>query len=157
MNERVQLILKTKNISASRFADEIGVQRSSISHIISGRNKPSLDLVHKIIKRFPDINSEWIISGKGSMYKEQELFSSEEANKSAKGKAETEIRDSQGDAFDDNIASDQPGKEEKFVSETLRKSKRTLFEPKNIAKKIERIIIFYSDKTCVEYKVDQNA
>ena len=60
MNNRIQLILKTKDISASKFADEIGVQRSSISHILSGRNNPSLDFIQKILKRFPDINSDWI-------------------------------------------------------------------------------------------------
>ncbi len=67
MKERLHLILKTKNISASKFADEIGVQKASISHIISGRNKPSLDIVMKILKRYPDIRPEWLLLGKGPM------------------------------------------------------------------------------------------
>lgn len=46
----------------------IGVQRSSISHILSGRNRPSLDFVQKILKVFPDIRSEWLVMGKGPMY-----------------------------------------------------------------------------------------
>ncbi|MFZ4401267.1 MAG: helix-turn-helix transcriptional regulator [Bacteroidales bacterium] len=69
MISRIILILKTQNLSSSQFADEIGVQRSSISHILSGRNNPSLEFVMKVLKRFPDINSDWIISGKGSMYR----------------------------------------------------------------------------------------
>ena len=77
MNKRIELILKTKNISASKFADEIGVQRSSISHILSGRNNPSLDFIQKILKRFPDINSSWILTGSGTMYNSPNLFSSE--------------------------------------------------------------------------------
>jgi len=69
MVDRIQLILKVNNLTASRFADEIGVQRSSISHILSGRNMPSLDLIQKILKRFPEIDSEWLLNGKGTMMK----------------------------------------------------------------------------------------
>jgi len=64
------LILKTKNISSSQLADEIGVQRSNISHILSGRNKPSLEFIKKILDRYKDINMEWLINGKGAMQKE---------------------------------------------------------------------------------------
>lgn len=75
MVDRIQLILKVQNMMASKFADEIGVQRSSISHILSGRNMPSLDLITKILKRFPEIDSEWLLNGKGTMMKNQpDLF-----------------------------------------------------------------------------------
>jgi len=67
MVDRFLLILKAKNITASKFADVVGVQRSSVSHILSGRNNPSLDVIQKILKRFPDISSEWLLSGKGPM------------------------------------------------------------------------------------------
>jgi len=67
MNERIRKILEEKNLNASRFADEIGVQRSSISHIISGRNKPSLDFIQKVLLRYPDLSAEWLVSGKGQM------------------------------------------------------------------------------------------
>jgi transcriptional regulator with XRE-family HTH domain len=69
MINRILLILKTQNLSSSQFADEIGVQRSSISHILSGRNNPSLEFVTKILKRYPEINADWILFGRGSMYK----------------------------------------------------------------------------------------
>ncbi len=72
MIERIQLILKTKNLSPSQFADEIKVQRSSISHILSGRNKPSLDFVTKILSTYPEINSDWLMFGKNKMMKEIE-------------------------------------------------------------------------------------
>ena len=58
----------------SEFADEIGVQRSNISHVLSGRNKPSLDFLMKIKDRFPEIQWEWLIEGKGAM-----IFSENEA------------------------------------------------------------------------------
>jgi len=64
-------------MSASQFADEIGVQRSSVSHVLSGRNKPSLDFVTKIIETYPDINSDWLISGKGEMWDNKEVDAGE--------------------------------------------------------------------------------
>ncbi len=71
MIDRIQLILKSKNLSSSQFADEIQVQRSSISHILSGRNKPSLDFIMKILSTYQEVNSDWLIFGKGQMVKQE--------------------------------------------------------------------------------------
>jgi len=68
MLERISKLIKTKKLSSSQFADEIGVQRSSVSHVLSGRNKPSLDFVTKILTAYEDINSEWLLIGKGNMF-----------------------------------------------------------------------------------------
>ena len=67
INERITIVLEYSGFSASEFADEIDVQRSSISHIISGRNKPSLEFVTKIKNRFPELSWDWIILGTGEM------------------------------------------------------------------------------------------
>jgi len=69
MKSRIQKFIEIENINPSKFADEIGVQRSSISHILSGRNNPSLELIQKILTRFDYINAEWLITGKGEMFK----------------------------------------------------------------------------------------
>lgn len=69
MKNRIQKFLEVENINPSKFADEIGVQRSSISHILSGRNNPSLELIQKILARFDYLNAEWLITGKGEMFK----------------------------------------------------------------------------------------
>ncbi len=61
INDKIKQILIDKNISPSYFADEIGVQRSSISHILSGRNRPSFDIIQKIIRRFPELGYDWIM------------------------------------------------------------------------------------------------
>jgi len=61
LNDKIKQILADKNISPSIFADEIGIQRSSMSHILAGRNKPSLDIVQKIVKRFPELGTNWIL------------------------------------------------------------------------------------------------
>jgi transcriptional regulator with XRE-family HTH domain len=69
MKDRIIKILDKENISAAKFADVLGVQRSSISHILSGRNKPSLDFVQRILQKFPNINSDWLLFGKGNIYR----------------------------------------------------------------------------------------
>ena len=61
INDKIKQILIDRNFSPSYFADEIGVQRSSISHILSGRNRPSFDIIQKIIRRFPDLGYDWIM------------------------------------------------------------------------------------------------
>ncbi|WP_031527888.1 helix-turn-helix transcriptional regulator [Dyadobacter crusticola] len=59
--DKIKQILAEKALSPSIFADEIGVQRSSMSHILAGRNKPSLEMVQKIVKRYPELGLEWIL------------------------------------------------------------------------------------------------
>ena len=61
---RLKIILENHQLTASLFADKIGVQRSSISHILSGRNKPSLDFVLKVTKAFSDVDIYWLLNGK---------------------------------------------------------------------------------------------
>ena len=61
LTEKIKHILEIKNFTPSHFADEIGIQRASISHILAGRNKPSLDIIQKIIRRFPDLGFDWIM------------------------------------------------------------------------------------------------
>jgi transcriptional regulator with XRE-family HTH domain len=70
--KRLEIILDYYGLNASGFADKIGVQRSSMSHLLSGRNKPSLDFVLKILDVFPDVDLYWILNGKGSFPKKQE-------------------------------------------------------------------------------------
>lgn len=71
MVERINTLLKAKNITARQFAEEIGIQPSGMSHILSGRNNPSLEFVMKVMKRWPEININWLMFGKGEMYVSQ--------------------------------------------------------------------------------------
>ena len=63
--KRLQKIIDFYGETASSFAEKIGVQRSSISHILSGRNKPSLDFVLKVLHSFPEVELYWLMNGKG--------------------------------------------------------------------------------------------
>lgn len=69
LNERISKVIEYSKLSSSEFADEIDVQRSSISHITSGRNKPSLEFIIKIKSRFPEILWDWLVTGEGEMLK----------------------------------------------------------------------------------------
>lgn len=67
--KRLEILLDYYSLNASSFADKIGVQRSSLSHLLSGRNKPSLDFILKILEVFPDVDLYWILNGKGTFPK----------------------------------------------------------------------------------------
>lgn len=79
LNERISKVIEYSKLSSSEFADEIDVQRSSISHITSGRNKPSLEFIIKIKSRFPEILWDWLVNGDGEMLK-SELPETEDNN-----------------------------------------------------------------------------
>lgn len=67
MKDRIAHIMRAKNLKASDFASLLGIQPSGISHILSGRNQPSLDFVKKIKETFPEYNLDWIVFGTGPM------------------------------------------------------------------------------------------
>lgn len=75
--ERLQSIMSHYKLTASSLADAIGVPRSSISHLLSGRNKPSLDFVLKLIKAYPEVNLYWLLSGKGEFPKKVSVLDEE--------------------------------------------------------------------------------
>ena len=72
MHDRIKIWIESKGLKSSSFADKIGVNRATISHILSGRNKPSIDFLQKMIFSFPDLNLNWIVSGEGFMNKNNE-------------------------------------------------------------------------------------
>ncbi len=70
MNNRLQQFLELENLTPAKLADTIGVQRSGLSHILSGRNKPSYEFITRLLAKFPHINSDWLLMGKGKPYKD---------------------------------------------------------------------------------------
>lgn len=71
MNTRLKQFLAAENISQAQFADSINVVRASVSHVLSGRNNPSYDFIKAIMLAYPKLDMEWLIFGKGKMYKDQ--------------------------------------------------------------------------------------
>lgn len=124
--KRLEKILSHYGLSASAFAEKIGAQRSSISHLLSGRNKPSLDFVMKILTSFPEINLYWLLNGKG------EFLKSDTPSKSL---------------FED------VSKIETKISPTLQSVETQKNEPLNFNDDdIERIVIFYKNGTFKNFK-----
>jgi transcriptional regulator with XRE-family HTH domain len=72
MTDRIVKLMKVEGLTNSKFASILGIQRSNITHILDGRNKPSLSFIEKLIAKFPHINIEWLITGTGEMYKQTE-------------------------------------------------------------------------------------
>lgn len=151
MKDRIQKILTSESLTSARFADIIGVQRSSISHILSGRNKPSLDFLNKILTQFPNISGDWLITGNGSMRKNstppsfnanKTLFANENQNRITQ--PETTPKNEQK-----TIKSDEN------TALGVKQSSESITSPISKEKKdIERIVIFYTDHSFTEYTPD---
>ena len=67
MHKRINNWMREEGLKSSELADIIGVNRSTISHILSGRNKPSIDFLYKLLFNYPNINANWLITGNGNM------------------------------------------------------------------------------------------
>lgn len=68
IEDKIRLIINDKLLSSSQFADKLNIQRSTVSHILAGRNKPSYDVLTKILSTFPNINSDWLLRDATQMY-----------------------------------------------------------------------------------------
>ncbi len=164
LKERISKVITYSELSLSEFADEIEVQRSSISHITSGRNKPSLDFLIKIKSRFPELEWEWLIEGDGEMLKGQipieyasetaekqkptslpDLFSL--INDEAFGVTESEDRISNDVPQESLISEQQPVKEKIIDSQRLENSvpSPTPEQIENQEVKVKRIVFFYEN------------
>lgn len=125
---RLKKIMDFYQLSASAFADKIDVQRSSISHLLSGRNKPSLDFVLKTVNEFDKVDLYWLLNGKGIFPKDEESSPSPITSQSNYLK---------------NI--DTP---DKSITQHLTNELST---SSSNSKSIERIVIFYKNGTFKEY------
>lgn len=140
MKERIIKFLSINNLTSTKFADMVGVQRSSISHILSGRNKPSFDFIEKMLIAYPDLNAQWLITGKGNMNTNQpSLFNNDEKRIIT--------------AQESNIHEIKDNSEGKIDSEKdLKQSTKEFNNTANIPSDIERVIIFYTNGSFKEYK-----
>jgi plasmid maintenance system antidote protein VapI len=145
MKDRILSVMQHEGLTSARFAEIIGIQRSAMTHIMKGRNNPSFDVILKILSNFPDINTDWLIFGKGTMLKSQsqqnitqpqesepDLFKnmpifSTESTVTPEKRPEIESK-----------SPENPIKE--IVVEELKSTEM-------ITRKINKIVIFYDDKT----------
>lgn len=151
MISRIRHILEQKNLSPSRFADDIGVPRSTISHILSERNKPSLEVIQKILIAYPDIPVDWLLLGKGVLNVEAyTLFGTEDQEKQLESsEGNEEVTDIEDDTKDDGTSLDDRN-QEVFPIESLSKSISKRDSKDSMP--IEKVVILYSNGTFSEYK-----
>jgi len=142
--KRLEIILEYNSLNASSFADKIGVQRSSLSHLLSGRNKPSLDFILKIIEVFPDVDLYWILNGVGTFpksdNKSDSIISTPTPTLNNKI-VENEI-EMPADLFSEKIPEPINRIEEKIVA-TIPNTQKTASN--NNEAEIDRIVIFYKN------------
>ena len=122
MTDRIIQVLEYSQLSKSNFAEKIGINPSGLTHILNGRNQPSLDIVKKIVTAFPEINSEWLIMGMGQMLKTEEPAPAvQPKEESAPQLSDLELRQtSLFDAFDEEPApSEEPVVEPDVMPETM--------------------------------------
>ena len=81
INERIKLIMKANRMNAAQFAESIGVKPANLSHILSGRNKPSMDFLEKVLTTFENVNASWLVTGQ---IKEEKTESKEQTSSQAK-------------------------------------------------------------------------
>jgi len=133
MKDRLLKLITGLGLTAARFSDEIGVQRSGISHILSGRNQPSYDFLLKILSRYPEISTDWLIMGKGEMYLPREV-----PNKPDQADLFT--------AVPDNQPPKEPGQTEK---KRIPEPEQTI-QVTNVNTP-DRVVFFYPDGTYTSY------
>lgn len=148
--KRLEIILEYYNVNASSFADKIGVQRSSLSHLLSGRNKPSLDFILKIMEVYPEIDLYWILNGKGTFPKSEfhidnniSSSPSTKSNQDAKPKLEKQL-----DVFDEKIKETKNKNEETLITSDF---KQQINSKQKNNSEIDRIVIFYKNGTFTTY------
>ncbi|MGI6049129.1 MAG: helix-turn-helix domain-containing protein [Petrimonas sp.] len=142
MRDRIRQIMENENLTSAKFADRLQINRANISHILNGRNNPSLDVVTKILSGMPYINTEWLINGSGQMYKdgfdidsipkEHDLFNQSPTITSKE--KEPAIKP-------EEVEINKPEKGSQIADSKI------IDVQKNYDKKITQIIIYYNDNT----------
>jgi transcriptional regulator with XRE-family HTH domain len=125
MKDRLKELMTQLSISAAELADKIGVQRSSISHILNGRNLPSSQFIEKLLNSYPEMDARWLITGKGGIFR-------------------SDIISKPG----------EPVKADIIHSEEIKPAKTSQSENSSVVnrgKKIEKVLFFYQDRSFSEY------
>lgn len=141
MNERIKEFLSAENKSSAQLAEEIGVQPSGISHILSGRNNPSLDFILKMLEKYQFLSTDWLLFGKGKMYKDNKMQSlfEDEADMNTNNTAKTiQIDTERAELETKESAEKSPGMD-------------SLVNDRNNQRSVSRIVMFYDDNSFEQY------
>ncbi len=123
IRDRLTQIMTSKQMSSSVFADFLDIQRPNMSHYLSGRNKPGVDILQKILEKLPEINADWLIMGRGEM-----------------------LNVSEPDLFSGYSNSPEP------VNRPVLQSQPPVLTKVVLNRKIERITVYFDDGTFQEFR-----
>lgn len=145
MNDRLRQFLTMEGISPARFAEIVGINRSGISHLLAGRNKPSFEFIQKMLASYPDLNPEWLILGKGKPYKdgrqvENQLPQTPETLSDISEDLPLFAERSEPEIFEMEIPDSQ-------APENPKNNPAIANDRAKSAKRIARITVYYSDGT----------
>ena len=146
MKERIRVILEKENLTAKQFASLTDMQVSNVSHLLSGRSNPSLDSTQKILTAFPSLNPEWLLFGKQPMYKHEKLVQYDLFGQPIKNEANFQTSASLSPVTMPEIES-KPSVNQQIVHDVVVKE----VVKEMPAKKIQRIVVYYSDNTFEEF------
>ncbi|MGN0195202.1 MAG: helix-turn-helix domain-containing protein [Candidatus Cryptobacteroides sp.] len=161
MNERLKQFLAAENISNTQFANTLGVAKASISHILNGRNKPGYDFIQSVIEHYPSLNIEWLLIGKGKMYKglaNEKAVPGTAPSASAAPEDEPEnLFTAQPDSSpaspgESRISSAPPSLQQETPSTERENARPYPAKTIDTQKHISRIIVFFNDNTFQEIR-----
>lgn len=152
MKERISEFILFKNLTPAEFADAIGVQRSSVSHVLNGRNNPSFSFIQKMMESFPEINSRWLMLGEGSIL--GQVRNTEIENDEQEEEKVPDLFSTTSDNIEQQIKNkpaDLSKKTQKkdLVEKAVKQIKNSPSIPNT--KTVKKVLIFYSDHTFEEY------
>lgn len=158
MNSRLEQFLAAENISQSQFADTINVARASVSHILAGRNKPGWDFLNSMMEHYPNLNIEWLMNGKGKMYKtmmveKPQAAPTPEANPAPDLFSQPVVQEMPVQTpRESNIARTSAGRETNIEATKSQDSPAGPIQVIDNQRKISKIVVFYDDNTFIEIK-----
>lgn len=146
MNKRLQQFLTAENISQAQFAETLGVARASVSHILSGRNKPGFDFLESMIRHYPALNFEWLLTGRGRMYDTAKTALDAPVRPVSPLPSEPEESLFAAAEYRQETAPEVPNSRQNASINDLVNNVQNIVNKKNISK----IVVFYSDGTFQE-------
>jgi bacteriophage CI repressor helix-turn-helix domain len=146
MRERIKMVMDREGLTPAKFAEEIGIQRSAMSHIMNGRNNPSLDVLVKILERFTYVDSDWLLFGKGNMIRnliqnEPDLFTNTPINP-------PEVQVVPENRKEIRVDTPENGVKQPVIERIIREEKPS--------RNVSKIMIFYSDNTFDTFVPEKN-
>lgn len=152
MKERIKRIMESENMTPARFADNLQIGRAVISHILNGRNNPSLDVITRILTQLPDIDSEWLLTGLGNMYKSEMNDHIDIKNQSSLPDLFSQLsQENENSVYSTKDSENIKYRKENIVESYQKEVQETVNEriiyKEAPSKKVKQIIIYYTDNT----------